>query len=298
MLGWGVATAAAALTGGCATTVGGTPRAGSTTRPSPSTTATTTTTGGPSRRPGGAVTVGVAEYAPYLFTVNGQITGQVAEVVRHVFESLGSREVEFEVTNYDVLIPMLQTGNIDVVGGIGISPDRCGQVAFSVPDHVSRTSLAVPKGNPKGLENFEDVKTAGARIAVVGQYDFEVLRELGMPDDLMVQLTDPAALPLAVAAGEVDCGSFDEISLRYLVATSTQPTALETTPGFTRMGVPDLISAFAFRDEDTELRADFDEALTELHESGEWLSLSEPFGFDGSNLPDAGLTVDKACSEG
>lgn len=296
MLGWGVAAVAAALTGGCATTVSGAPRAGSTTRPSPST--STTTSGGPSRPQGGAVTIAVSEYAPYLFTENGQVTGQIAEVARHVLESLGIREVEFEVTDYEALIPKLLTGRVDLIGGLGISQDRCGQVAFSVPDHVSRTSLAVPKGNPKGLENFDDVKTAGARIAVIGQIDYEVLRELGVPDDLMVKLPDPAALPVALAAGEVDCGSFDEISLRYLVASSAQSAALETTPGFTRPRVPDLIGAFAFRDEDTELRADFDEALTELHESGEWLSLSEPFGFDGSNRPDVELTVDKACSGG
>ena len=56
-----------------------------------------------------------------------------------------------------------------------------------------------------------------------------------------------------------------------------------------------LVGAYSFP-QDSPLIEPFNQALEELHDSGEWLRMVKPFGLTEDNEPPAGLTVEKACA--
>jgi polar amino acid transport system substrate-binding protein len=68
-----------------------------------------------------------------------------------------------------------------------------------------------------------------------------------------------------VQAGHVDCFAFDDLSLRELT-------------------------------KDSPLLEPVDQALKDLHDSGEWLRMVKPFGLSEVNEPPADLTIEKACA--
>jgi polar amino acid transport system substrate-binding protein len=277
--------AAGLVAAGCTKQVTGTPRADGS-RPS-----------GPSAGFDGPVKIGLAEYRPYAYADDdGEVVGQVPEIAKAVLEKLGVTEVKPVLLPFDTLLPTLDVEEVDLVGGLGVNEDRCGRVDWSVPDHVVYSALAVPAGNPKGLKTFDEVVSSGARLGVAeATQEATLAREAGVPEQNLVELPDPVVMMHALALGEVDCATFDDVSLRYLVATENDGADLEVLRGFTTDGALPWAFAFAFRRGNDTLREPFNEALTELHESGEWLEIAEEFEFVKQNVPDEDLTIDKVC---
>jgi polar amino acid transport system substrate-binding protein len=273
------------LAAGCTKQVTGTPRAGS-----PRWT-------GPDLGIDGPIRIGLSEYRPYAFAEDdGEVTGQVPEVAKAVFDKLGVADVKPVLLPFDTLVSTLDSGDIDLVGGLAVSTDRCAEVDWSVPDHVVYSALAVPAGNPKRLKTFDEVISSGARLGVAeATQEATIALEAGVPQENLTELPDPVTMMHALALGDVDCVAFDDVSLRDLVATESDGADLEVLRGFTTDDALPWVFAFAFRKGDDRLREPFDEALAELHDSGEWLEIAERFEFVEENLPDADITIDDAC---
>jgi polar amino acid transport system substrate-binding protein len=270
----GAVLGAAALTG-CTTELGGTP--------------VPATTLPPEETLPDTVTLGVAAYRPYAFHDDaGELTGEVVEVVRAICDDLGST-LRVQVTPYDTLLPGVEAGHLDVVGGLSIRARNCASLDFTVPDHVSLTALVVPPGNPKGITTFTEVVSTGARLAVVADsLEVTTADEAGVTGIQTYPTSDE--MLRAVTEGKADCAAYDDITLRDLLARTP---GLELRPPFEPAGgAPRYGFGFA---KGNELRDAFDEALTELHESGEWLRIAKPFGFTESNIPDTDRASDKAC---
>ena len=245
----------------------------------------------------GPVRIGLAEYRPYAYADDdGEVTGQVPEIAKAVLKKLGVTDVKPVLLPFDTLVSTLDSAEVDLVGGLGVNQNRCEQVDWSVPDHVVYTALAVPAGNPKGLKTFAEVISSGARLGVAeATQEATIAREAGVPSENLVELPDPVMMMHALALGDLDCAAFDDVSLRDLVTTESDGADLEVLRGFTTDGTPPWIFAFAFRTGDDRLREPFDTALTELHDSGEWLEIAEKFEFVERNLPEADTSVDEAC---
>jgi polar amino acid transport system substrate-binding protein len=236
------------------------------------------------------VTLGVFEYRPYVFRDGGVVTGQVVEVARAVFGELGV-DLQVELAPLETVLPRMSAGGFDLVGGLAIAARNCGVVDFSVPDHVSLTALVVPAGNPQGLSTFTEVAATGARLAVVaGSLELTAAGEAGVRG-INVQPSSELVLG-AVRQGQSDCGAYDDITLRERVAAIP---GLEVRPPFEPPGGAPLYGFGFAKGGDGALRAAFDEVLTGLHESGEWLEIAEPFGFTDRNLPEPGAPVEEAC---
>ena len=268
---------AAALTG-CTTRYGGTPVAATALPPE----ATLPDT----------VRLGVAEYRPYAYTDDsGELTGEVVEVVRAICDELGS-ELTVEVLPYDAVLPAVQAAHVDVVGGLSIRARNCASLDFTVPDHVSLTALVVPEGNPKGLDTFAEVVSKKARLGIIANsLEVSTADEAGVTGIQQYPTADE--MLAAVKEKKVDCAAYDDITLRDML---TRETGLELRPPFEpRSGSPRY--GFGFRKgDDSGLLAAFDEALTQMHESGDWLRIASPFGFTESNLPDTESVSDQACA--
>jgi polar amino acid transport system substrate-binding protein len=246
------------------------------------------------------VKVGIAGEVPYGYTEGGKVTGEAPEVARAVFKALGVPDVEATQVEFDQLIPALVASKYDMVAaGMAILPKRCAQAAFSDVDYVTPTAFIVPKGNPKGLKSFDDVKAKGATIAVLSAtIEQSVATATGIPDSKIQPYAGQPDLFSAMKTGRADCGALTDISLRTLLKDNPD-APFEITDGFVpKIDGKDQIQAggFVFRKGETDLVDAFNEQLGKLHESGEWLKIVTPFGFTKDNLPPADVTTDKLCA--
>ncbi|GAA0515561.1 ectoine/hydroxyectoine ABC transporter substrate-binding protein EhuB [Saccharopolyspora subtropica] len=252
-------------------------------------------------RSSGTIQAGIAGEAPYGFTdQTGRVTGEAPEVARAVFRNLGVNEVQATQVDFNQLIPALNAGKFAVVAaGMFITPERCRNAAFSIPDYIAPTAFLVPSGNPEGVTRFEDVTRKNLRVAVLsGAVEKNYALRLGVPESQVQVFDTQNALLQAVTDRRVYCAALTNISLNDLVRKN--PGApVEVTQGFTPMidGRAEIqAGAFVFRSGDTTLRDAFNTELAKLHGSGEWLRITEPFGFTRDNLPPADVTTDRLCA--
>ncbi|KAA9162064.1 ectoine/hydroxyectoine ABC transporter substrate-binding protein EhuB [Amycolatopsis acidicola] len=247
------------------------------------------------------IKIGIANEAPYGFAdSSGNTTGEAPEVARAVFKALGIDGVQASVVPFDQLIPALNAKQFDVVAaGMNITATRCKAALFSDPDYSALTALLVPKGNPQGAKNFQDVASKKLKVAVLSAaVEKGYATGAGVAEDQIETLDTQDNMLRAVTTGRVYCAALTDISLKYL-AQQNADAGVEVTPGFTptENGQP-VVSAggFVFRKDDTSLRDAFNQQLKTLHGNGQWLQIVQKFGFGESNLPAADVTTDKLCA--
>jgi polar amino acid transport system substrate-binding protein len=136
------------------------------------------------------------------------------------------------------------------------------------------------------------------RLAVLaGAVEIDYARAAGVPDDRLVIVDSQSELLRTVADERVDAGALTRISL---------VDELRRNPG-SGLAVTDAVepvvdgrrvvpgAAFAVRLGEADLLAAFDRELTAMQASGEWLRITEPFGFTRDNLPPPDLTTEALC---
>jgi polar amino acid transport system substrate-binding protein len=253
-------------------------------------------------REAGIITIGIANEAPYGFTrPDGTVTGEAVEVARAVFGSLGIPELRPVTVDFGELIPgLIFARQFDLItAGMFVTPARCENVAFSVPDYTAPTAFLVPTGNPQGVRTFDDVRDRALRLAVLGgAVEYRYALDSGVPDTQVQQLADQQALLIAVQDGRADCAALTNISLTNAVA-GAPGAPVEVTPGFFpvidgRMVVS--AGAFAARPGDDDLLDALNDRLREMQQSGDWLRIAAPFGFGPDNVPGPEVTMASLCS--
>lgn len=247
----------------------------------------------------GTVKIGIAGEVPYGYTEGDKVTGESPEVAKAVFKAMGVEKVEPTQVEFGQLIQALNAGEFDMVcAGMAIRPDRCGNAAFSNVDYVTQTALMVPKGNPEGVKNFDDLKSKGLVVAVLnGTIEQEVAEATGIAKDKIQPYDGQPELFQALQDNRAYCGALTDISLKYLLKENPE-AAFEVTEGFAPMleGKEQVqAGGFVFRKGEDDLVSAFNEQLDKLHGSGEWLKIVEPFGFTEANLPTDDLTTEKLC---
>jgi polar amino acid transport system substrate-binding protein len=245
----------------------------------------------------GTIKVGIAGEAPYGYVdKSGNLTGEAPTVARAVFKNLGVKNITATTVDFDSLIPALNAGQFDMVAaGQDITPTRCKQVAFSIPDYQALVALLVPKGNPKNVNNFNDVIAKKVPIAVeIGAVEAAFATQAGVPSSQIQTFSSQDQLSSAVKTGRVYAAVLTDISWRAVVAQS--PTTFElATPFIPKGGQPET-GGFSFRKNETALLSAFNTQLGKLHASGEWTKLVQPFFFTSSNIPPSSVTTAKLCS--
>jgi polar amino acid transport system substrate-binding protein len=253
-------------------------------------------------RRAGTIKVGIANEAPYGFTgPDGRTaTGESVEVARAALKALGVNGLDAQVVDFNGLIPALNARRYDIVtAGMFINPTRCAAAAFSDPDYTAPTAFLVPKGNPKGITTFEDVKAKGVRLAVLsGAVEQGYAKSSGVPDGQVQAFDTQNSLLQAVASGRADAGALTNISLNDVVQKNPSAQVEVTRGFFPVIDGKQTVSAGAFvfrKGEDDFVRA-FNAELKKLHDSGEWLRIVAPFGFTQDNVPTSDLTTQRLCS--
>ncbi|MEM7222554.1 MAG: ABC transporter substrate-binding protein [Pseudomonadota bacterium] len=112
----------------------------------------------------GKLTYGTAAtFAPFEYTVDGQLTGYDIELGAHMAELMGLAVDPLNM-EFKGLIPALQGGRIDIINSaMYIKPERAEQVDF-IPYMRVGNEIIVAKGNPKNIQNRADL--CGMTVAV------------------------------------------------------------------------------------------------------------------------------------
>jgi polar amino acid transport system substrate-binding protein len=249
----------------------------------------------------GTIKVGIANEAPYGFTdQSGKVTGESVEVGRAVLKALGINDIQATTVEFGSLIPALNAKQFDMVtAGMFINPDRCANAAFSEPDYTAPTAFLVPKGNPKGIKTFDDIKNQNLRLAVLsGAVEQGYAQKSGIPGS-QIQVADTQnTLLQAVTAGRADAGALTNISLNDVVSKNPG-AAVEVTAGFFPVidGKETLSAgAFVFRKGDDDFVKAFNAQLATIHGNGQWLQIAQPFGFNQDNVPKPDVTTARLCT--
>lgn len=246
----------------------------------------------------GTITLAVASERPYSWVdESGEPTGATIAMHKQIFEALGIDDIEVEEVAWDNLIPGLNAGRWDVISaGMSILPDRCAEAAFSDPEIMYTTTLAVPAGNPKDLSDLDSVAAAGdVKLAVQsGAIEDGYAKDLGISD--VVQVDTASAGLEAVQSGRADAFALTAVSLNWMTEDMDD---LETTEAFVQTldGVEQVgAGATVFRKADTDLLEAYNKELAEITgDEKAYLDLVEPFGFTAENLPPADLTTAQLC---
>jgi len=252
-----------------------------------------------SLREAGTVTVAYANEAPYSFEKDGEVTGGTIALHREVFKRLGVDDLKGVKTDWGGLIPGLNAKRYDLVSaGMSITPERCGQAAFSVPEINYTTALMVQPGNPKQLSDMDSIKNSGAKMAAMtGAIEADYATQLAIPDPMLVK--DQQSGIDAVNSGRADVFALTAVSLNYAKA-NTPGLDVEVTKPFIAVidGKPqNPAGATVFRKQDTSLRDAYNAEVKKiLADPAEYLRILGPFGFTLENLPDPKLTTEQLCN--
>lgn len=243
------------------------------------------------------IRIGYSNEAPYAFqNDSNQMDGFVNIAALEILKRLGTENVEGVLTEWGSLIPGLKAGRFDIItAGMYILPNRCEQVAFTEPMGVFAESFLVEKGNPKNIHSFDDVKNNPdiTLVTGAGYSTVQHAKTMGIPDDQIMQVPDPASMLQALKAGRADVASATVFAIKDLaekgggdVEVATPFTAPDFTKGY---------SAFAFRKDDQAFVDAFNAAMKDYIGSPEFLAAVASFGYGEEQVPDGSVTTAELC---
>jgi polar amino acid transport system substrate-binding protein len=245
---------------------------------------------------GETIRIGFANEVPWAYPGdNNAPKGFVNAIATGVLHKMGIAKIEPVVTEWGGLIPGLNADRFDVItGGMYILGTRCENVAFSDPVGVFGDAFIVAKGNPKGIETYQDIKNKGAILATGAGFNIvEVAKKEGIKDSNIMQVPGPTEILAAVKAGRADAGGVTFFTAQNLAKQSggtvevTDPAKL---PTWTLNWV-----GIAFRKADTEFLTAFNAALKDYLGSDEMMAAVKEYGYTKSQLPGDSTTA-YACA--
>ncbi|MDA9445863.1 transporter substrate-binding domain-containing protein [Bradyrhizobium sp. CCBAU 21360] len=235
---------------------------------------------------GNAIRIGFASEPPFAFPgSNKKPLGFANAVALGTLKKMGYTNIESVVTDWGGMIPGLVANRLDLVtGGMYILSERCTNVAFSEPIGRFGDAFIVPKGNPKGLNDYKDIVARGAILAtVVGHNTIGAAKKEGVPDANVTQLPGVTELLAAVKSGRADAGALPALSanrLASLNADTIEATNSDALPDWTFNWI-----GLGFRKDDADFLKEFNTALNDYLHSPEMLAAVEQFEYLPSNLP-------------
>ncbi|GIO21527.1 transporter substrate-binding domain-containing protein [Oceanobacillus sp. J11TS1] len=158
-------------------------------------------------------------FVPFEFMEDGELVGFDIELITAIAEEAGFEvDGEIQTTNFDGIIPGLQTGQFEIaVAGISITEDRKGTVDFSDPYYESGLAIAVREDN-EDINNLEDLegKTIATRL---GSTSAKFLEE-NLEDKKIDTYEQLDQVYMAVENGSADAVMYDLPNVEYYIATT------------------------------------------------------------------------------
>ena len=172
---------------------------------------------------GKTIRIGFATEVPWAYPGEGnKPLGFVNVHALGVLEKMGITKIESVVTEWSGLIPGLKANRFDIItGGMYILKSRCENIAFSDPVGVFGDAFLVPKGNPKGIETYADIKRLGAiMVTGAGYNNVEYAKRADVKPSNIMEVPGPTEILAAVKAGRADAGGLTYFSAADLASKS------------------------------------------------------------------------------
>ena len=230
-----------------------------------------------------------ANEVPYSFMdESGAAKGIGPDVAAAVLKSMGVKDVEWTVTPFGSLIPGLKAKRFDFVAAEqNILPERCKQVQFTTPNSSYGEGLLVPKGNPKNLHSYEDIKKdPSLKVAIVSGADqLDFFHGLGIPESQIVMIQANADALSTIQTGRADAYAATELTVAKLVQGSANVEHAEpfTDPLINGKSVRSY-GGFDFRPEDKELYKAFNTALEAFKKTDDYKKILMSYGLSAESV--------------
>jgi polar amino acid transport system substrate-binding protein len=215
-----------------------------------------------------------ANYPPFTYRDStGNFTGFDIESARWIADHEGFA-VEFVAVPWDIIIPTLQNGTIDMVySGMTITPARSKEVDFTIPYCTVNMSVAVRSGSNITLQDLYNGRLRLGTQSGTPGVDWVESNLIGtgkMPADDLVLYPDLITLTDALLAGQIDASLMDTPSQKMLVAGKDLVIIgeLPTNDQY----------AVAVRKTDQELLHTMDDGLRQLMADPYWQELYRKYG--------------------
>jgi ABC-type amino acid transport substrate-binding protein len=207
-----------------------------------------------------------AEYKPYEYIENGEITGFDIEFMEALAKNLGY-EIEWKNLSFDGLLPALQTHKIDlVIAGMSPTEERKKAVDFTDIYHSGGQAVLINKENNE-IKSAEDLK--GKTIGVqLGSLQEGIASKIEGTEVKNYNSFTGAVLELnaqkidAVIVGDIVADNYLENN-KNLKKISLSEKQQEGTNGI----------AIALEKDQAELLKSLNEGIEELKENGQYQEL-------------------------
>jgi polar amino acid transport system substrate-binding protein len=224
------------------------------------------------------VRVGIANQPPFsALNPNGTLSGVAPTISQMVTKRLGIMEMEGFIGTYGELVPGMFAGRWDFISAcLTVTEPRCQQVAYSDPITSDGRCIVTLKGE-KGPTKIAELKGYVVGL-LAGGADFRLVQVRGVPLANLRQFPNDTALVDGLLARrfQVQFGSHPGI------VDMIRKRGLEKELDVIYPIADDTVSfaACAFRKEDNDLHAAFQQELRALKASGEFAKVVSSFGFE------------------
>ena len=206
-----------------------------------------------------------AEYPPFEFIENGEVAGLDADIIKEAAKRMGI-EYKWLNTNFDGLIPALQTKKVDlVIAGMSITPEREKAVNFSVPYLNSKVAIVTSKVNP--IKDMNDL--SGKKYGVeLGTTKEASARKIAGAE--VIPFSSNTGALVALKSGKVNGMVVDESVAQKFIDKNPELVMVGTLEGEPK--------AVAFNKDDTELAEKFSKVIEEMLNDGTIENLRKQYG--------------------
>ena len=240
----------------------------------------------------GHIRVAVADEVPYGY-LDAEEEGRGAgpEVARPLLEQLGIERIEWQVVDFEDLIPGLEEGEFDMTAAeMAIRPERCSRVLFSEPNTSYGEGLLVQAANPHEIHAYdhfaarEDIRAA----VLAGATQVDILRAMGVPKDRLVMIDTNAQAVDKILDGDAEAYAGTGLTVSQL---AEQDARVEVAQNFIDPEVEgELVRSwggFAFPPGAESLRDAFNEVLLDYRNTAAWEETLNGYGFTQDDILNA-----------
>ena len=230
-------------------------------------------------------------FPPFEFynSQTGEIQGFEVDLVREMAKVM-KKDLKLETMGFDAIIPAILSGTIDTgAAGFSITPERGKRVLFTIPFYKSGLTIVVPKGNPKNIESFDDLKgkklsvqlgttsmsfakkIEGAQVTTFNGAGDALLNMIAGNADAVINVGAGDAL-LNMIAGNADAVINDKPVTDYIMTQNDQ--IAQNCEHLKPIATADLFAMVTAK-KNKDLKAEMDKALKELKANGTFNKLHE-----------------------
>lgn len=246
----------------------------------------------------GVINIGLANDPPAsIINPDGSVSGEGPVVVQMIMKKLGVPQVHGIVGTFGELVPGLQAGRWDMIGGvISVTKARCAVVQYTDPFQFNGMEIAwFSSAVSQAPTSIGDVGKRGLTVGFnAGSAYIAIAKGLGVTDDHILQFPDTSALLDALNSKRIQVIISDTGSLNLT------PAQVQKYP-FQHLDYPPdgpfIAGALAFRQTDTTLYNAFQKEFRAMKASGQFDQIAAQFQFQGIPAQYKDLTPDQVCAK-